>query len=116
MSRADRRGRWACWRTAWTSAPSPRGRRRTRAGRRSAAGPWPARDAGANAQVLCCGTGGVLVRPNDPAALAAAIGGLLADPIAAAQLGLAARRHVQTHYSRDAMRQRFEAFYERLCA
>jgi glycosyltransferase involved in cell wall biosynthesis len=81
----------------------------------AAARPVVATDVGANGHLLRGGELGVLVPANDPAALAAAVGGLLADPARAARLGAAARRQVQTHYSRDAMRQRFEAFYERLC-
>jgi glycosyltransferase involved in cell wall biosynthesis len=78
--------------------------------------PVVATDVGANRQLLGDGKFGMLVPPGDPAALAAAIGGLLADPATANRLAVAGRRHVQEHYSRDAMRRRFEAFYERLAA
>src|SRR5439155_27130265 len=67
-----------------------------------------ATDVGANGHLLRGGELGVLVPPNDPAALAAALGRLLAEPARAAWLGAVARRHVQAHYSRDAMRRRFE--------
>ena len=40
---------------------------------------------------------------------------LVVVAIAVAAIGAVARRHVQAHYSRDAMRRRFEAFYEGLC-
>jgi glycosyltransferase involved in cell wall biosynthesis len=73
-------------------------------------------DVGANGHLLHGGAFGVLVPPGDPGALATAIGRLLGDPASAARLGATARRHVQAHYSRDAMRRRFEDFYERLCA
>jgi glycosyltransferase involved in cell wall biosynthesis len=77
--------------------------------------PVVATDVGANGHLLRGGELGVLVPPGDEAALAGAVGGLLRDPAQAARLGAAARRHVQAHYSREAMRRRFEEFYERLC-
>jgi glycosyltransferase involved in cell wall biosynthesis len=75
-----------------------------------------ATDVGANGQLLRGGELGELVPPGDAAALAAAVGRLVSDPAEALRLGAAARRHVCEHYSRDAMRRRFEAFYEELCA
>jgi glycosyltransferase involved in cell wall biosynthesis len=78
--------------------------------------PTVATDVGANGHLLGGGEFGVLVPPRDPVALAAGIGRLLADSAAAARFAKAARRHVQDNYSRDAMRQRFESFYERLAA
>jgi glycosyltransferase involved in cell wall biosynthesis len=77
--------------------------------------PVVATDVGANRQLLSGGEYGVLVPPGDPAALAGGIGRLLADPAAASLLAAAGRWHVQRNYSRDAMRRRFEEFYERLC-
>ncbi len=76
--------------------------------------PVVATDVGANAHLLGGGAYGVLVPPGDPAALAVAIDGLLADPARARALAAAGRAHVRTTYSRDAMRRRFERFYERL--
>jgi glycosyltransferase involved in cell wall biosynthesis len=67
---------------------------------------------GANPSVL--GETGVLVQSGDDTALADAIGGLFADPVRAARLGVAARRRVAVEFGRDAMRLRFEEFYERL--
>ena len=78
--------------------------------------PIVATDVGANGHLLGGGEFGVLVPPGDPAALAAGIGRLLTNPNGAAKLAAAARRHVQDRYSRDAMRRRFEDFYERLAA
>jgi glycosyltransferase involved in cell wall biosynthesis len=78
--------------------------------------PVVATDVGANGHLLRNGDLGVLVPPGDEAALAGAIYGLLDDPVRSVRLGEQARRHVQTHYSRDAMRRRFEDFYARLCA
>ncbi len=57
---------------------------------------------------------GVLVPPNDDAALSSALAELLRNPDRAAELGAAARRRVEAEYSRDAMRQRFERFYREL--
>ena len=71
-----------------------------------------ATDVGANRDVL--GDTGVIVPPGDDAALAAAIGDLLADPGRIEELGIAARRRVEERFSRDAMRRRFEAFYREL--
>jgi phosphatidylinositol alpha-1,6-mannosyltransferase len=47
------------------------------------------------------GETGVLVDPEDPAAVAAAVIGLLADPERRARLGAAGRRAVETYYNWD---------------
>jgi glycosyltransferase involved in cell wall biosynthesis len=73
-----------------------------------------ATDVGANAKLLDGGRCGVLVPPNDEAALVAALGALLANPLRAAGYGAAARRRVDEEFSRDAMRKRFESFYREL--
>ena len=73
-----------------------------------------ATDVGANAKLLDGGRCGVLVPPNDEAALVGAIGTLLANPLRAAGYGAAARRRVDAEFSRDAMRKRFESFYREL--
>ena len=78
--------------------------------------PIVATNVGANAHLLGGGEFGVLVPPADPAALAGGIARLLIDAAAATRLASAARRHVHDFYSRDAMRRRFEDFYERLAA
>jgi glycosyltransferase involved in cell wall biosynthesis len=78
--------------------------------------PVVATDVGANARLLEGGEFGLLVPPGEPAALADAIGRLLADPATAERIAIAGRRHVREHYSRGAMRQRFEAFFQRLAA
>ena len=59
---------------------------------------------------------GLLVPPNDDAALVDAIGSLLANPLRAAGYGAAARRRVDEDFSRDAMRKRFESFYSGLAS
>ena len=73
-----------------------------------------ATDVGANAKLLDGGKCGLLVPPNDTAALVDALGALLANPLRAAGYGAAARRRVDAEFSRDAMRRRFEAFYRGL--
>jgi glycosyltransferase involved in cell wall biosynthesis len=78
--------------------------------------PVVATDVGANGHLLGGGEFGVLVPPGDPTALAAGVAGLLTNTAAAERLAAAARRHVRDRYSRDAMRRRFEDFYEQLCA
>jgi glycosyltransferase involved in cell wall biosynthesis len=60
------------------------------------------------------GVTGVLVAPQDPAALAAALSGLLADPAAAAVMGARAQASVRERFSRAAAADRFAALYERL--
>jgi glycosyltransferase involved in cell wall biosynthesis len=71
---------------------------------------------GANAQVLADGKHGLLVPPGEDELLADAIGQLVRDEQLANCFADSARRHVEDHYSRAAMRLRFEQFYRRLCA
>jgi glycosyltransferase involved in cell wall biosynthesis len=73
-----------------------------------------ATDVGANAKLLDGGKCGLLVPPNDTAALVDALGTLLANPLRAAGYGAAARRRVDAEFSRDVMRKRFESFYREL--
>lgn len=75
-----------------------------------------ATNVGANGDLLRGGKFGILVPACDDAALADGIGRLARQPSEARRLGRAAREHVAAHYSREAMRLRFEAFYDRLCA
>jgi glycosyltransferase involved in cell wall biosynthesis len=58
---------------------------------------------GAFSELLAATGGGVACRPNDPGALADAIGGLLADPDRAAELGRVGRRAVLDRFSLDRM-------------
>ena len=71
-----------------------------------------ATDAGANASVL--GDAGLIVPPRNDEALAAAILRLLNDPELSEKLGDSARNRVEQHYSREAMRRRFEDFYREM--
>jgi rhamnosyl/mannosyltransferase len=57
------------------------------------------------------GVTGLVIPPNDSAALAAAVRQLLADPALRARMGAAARRRVQDEFSIDAMLDRMMAFY-----
>jgi glycosyltransferase involved in cell wall biosynthesis len=58
------------------------------------------------------GVDGLVVRPDDPAAVAAAAGRLLADPAAAAVMGLEARRRAEARYSWDVIVSEMLAAYE----
>jgi glycosyltransferase involved in cell wall biosynthesis len=55
---------------------------------------------------------GVLVPPEDPAALLTAVRDLAADPVAAARLGAAGPRHVAAHLSRAAGLARYDALLD----
>lgn len=65
-------------------------------------------------EVVVDGETGLLVPPEDPAALAAALTELLDDPDRAARMGRAARRHVIANCSLDAMTGEYETLYARL--
>ncbi len=69
---------------------------------------------GAADRLIEDGVHGLLVPPGDESALAAALGRLVEDAALRVRLGEAARRHVERHYSRQAMVRRFEDFYRRL--
>jgi len=66
---------------------------------------------GAAADLIEDGRHGLLVPAGDAPALARAIAALLDNPTLAQELGAAARQRAETHYSRQAMVRRFEAFY-----
>jgi glycosyltransferase involved in cell wall biosynthesis len=65
----------------------------------------------ANAEVVEDGTDGILVEGNAPAALAAALGRVLADPEAARRLGEAARRKALRNFSLDGVTARYLDLY-----
>ena len=61
------------------------------------------------------GVTGLVVPPRDPAALAAAINDLLADPTRRAEMGTAARARVAAEFDLDVMVERVIALYEAAC-
>jgi len=67
-------------------------------------------------QMIDDGVHGVLVPRRDPAALAEAIGGLLADPQRRRELGAAGRRRRRAEFDLDVMVARVEQLYEQLFA
>jgi glycosyltransferase involved in cell wall biosynthesis len=73
--------------------------------------PIVATDVGGNREIVADGTNGRLVPAGDPAALAAALGGLLDDPPRAAAMGAAGRAWVDVHGSLTAMARRYAGLY-----
>jgi glycosyltransferase involved in cell wall biosynthesis len=69
---------------------------------------------GAAPQLLENEIHGLLVPPEDPAALAGALKRLLGDPRLASRLGTDARQRVRRQFSREAMLKRFETFFVNL--
>ncbi len=65
--------------------------------------PVIAADAGGVPEIVTDGVTGLLVRPDDPAALAAAIGRVIGDPGLSATLAARGAAHARTHFSRTAM-------------
>ena len=73
--------------------------------------PVVASDVGGIPEAITPGLTGILVPPGDDEALAGALGHLFSDPLQAERLGLAARRHVEGHYSFTRMVGAFEELY-----
>ena len=71
-------------------------------------------DVGQCAEILDHGRAGVLVPPHDPAALAAAVVGLLRDPDRARELGKALHERVSHTYEQKAVVAEVEAIYDEL--
>jgi glycosyltransferase involved in cell wall biosynthesis len=67
-------------------------------------------------EAIADGETGLLVRPGDPAALAAALERLLADPALRARMGAAGRARVLERFTASHMAQRTVALYETLAA
>ncbi len=67
-------------------------------------------------EVVADGESGLLVPPQDSAALAAAINQLLGDPARRQAMGRVGRQRVETLFSREAMARGMEAVYVRLIA
>jgi glycosyltransferase involved in cell wall biosynthesis len=71
---------------------------------------------GGNVELIRHMQTGLVVLPNDEAALRTAIERLLADPALATQLGTAARAVAEKHHSVKAMTERYEELWRRLAA
>jgi L-malate glycosyltransferase len=79
-----------------------------------AARPVVATRVGGIPEVMTDGAHGFLVEPQRPAELAAALGKLIANPLAGHVMGLRGRRHVETEFSLDKMRRTVEGLYDEL--
>jgi glycosyltransferase involved in cell wall biosynthesis len=66
--------------------------------------------------VLGAGNGGVLVAPGDPQALAAALEGVLADPLHATAMGAAGRSHVASRFTPEREASGYLSIYRELQA
>ena len=67
------------------------------------------------AELITDGVDGLLVEPNNPAALAAAMNRVLRDPALAEQLGRQARKRVVENFSLETMISKYEELYLELC-
>jgi glycosyltransferase involved in cell wall biosynthesis len=76
--------------------------------------PVVAADVGSVGEAVVTGTTGILVPPDDPARLAAALASLAADPDRRRALGRAGREHVLAHFTADRMAAGFERLYAEL--
>jgi glycosyltransferase involved in cell wall biosynthesis len=78
--------------------------------------PVVASDVGSVSEAVEGGRTGMLVPPDDPAALAAALSKLLADPELRAKMGTRARELALARFSPAAMTRSYEALYRRILA
>ncbi len=78
--------------------------------------PVVATDVGGNAEAVEHGVSGMIVPPEDPDALAAAIAELLADPAHARAMGTAGKAIAEKKYSLNAMMDHIADAYRRLLA
>jgi glycosyltransferase involved in cell wall biosynthesis len=76
--------------------------------------PAIATDVGGSSELITPEATGLLIPPNDPAALAAAIERFLRDPSLAAECGRRGREHIVAHFSQRQMIERILGLYERL--
>jgi phosphatidylinositol alpha-1,6-mannosyltransferase len=75
--------------------------------------PQVAGASGGAAEAVAHGETGLVVdQPDDPAAVAEAIGALLSDPVRRAAMGIAARRRAETEFAYDALAARLGAAIE----
>lgn len=73
--------------------------------------PVVAHDIAGVRNLVRAGETGIMVMPRDVSALAAAIDGLLRDPVRAAQLAEAGRQHIVSQYSWQAVAARYARLY-----
>jgi glycosyltransferase involved in cell wall biosynthesis len=73
-------------------------------------------DHGGLPEIVSDGTTGVLVPPNDPAALARALAGLLDDPARRQALGAAASADVRARFAPERLLERVQDLYDELLA
>ena len=79
--------------------------------------PVIATDHGGARETVLADVSGILVPPNDPAALAGAVQNLLSRPAATlAAMGTAGRAHIAAHYTVERMRDETLALYRKLLA
>jgi glycosyltransferase involved in cell wall biosynthesis len=78
--------------------------------------PVVASDVGSVGEAVSDGETGMLVQPDDPGALAAALERVLSDRELARRLGQAGRRRALERFTAEAAARRYEALYEELCA
>jgi glycosyltransferase involved in cell wall biosynthesis len=78
--------------------------------------PVVASDVGSVAEAVLDGETGLLVPADDPAALAAALGALLADPHRRRRMGERGRAHALEHFTAEAMARQFEQLYAEIRA
>jgi glycosyltransferase involved in cell wall biosynthesis len=76
--------------------------------------PVVATDVGGNAEAVIDGVSGFIVPSEDPAALAAAIGGLLSDPSRAQEMGAAGKTLASEKFTTDAMMHQITLAYASL--
>ncbi len=76
--------------------------------------PMVVTNVGGNAEAVIDGETGFVVPARDPAALGAAILALASKPELREQMGTAARRRVEVHFSLDQCVQRYDALYRKL--
>ena len=80
----------------------------------AAARPIIATETGGTPEVVLDGQTGLLVQPNDSAALAAAMHRVLSDPALARRLGTNGRRFVEQHFDVRVQIERTMALYREL--
>jgi glycosyltransferase involved in cell wall biosynthesis len=78
--------------------------------------PVVAADSGGNAEIVADGATGVLVRPDDPEALARTLVGLLADRERRVAMGVAARARVEREFDIKICARRYEELYHDVIA